>query len=155
MELRAFPARSRTKGKPGSQSGNWRVALRRGMGGRRGLYRELRNANYGVVSEQIDGGDFDGVATGNERCHRDEAFDSKLLTALMKMISGFYRAPDFLLILGDAIDDRDIGFVGSLVQLQVVKLKENAQFVSARKLLAEARADFVGIENELASACQP
>src|SRR2546425_195569 len=116
------------------------------------FYEEIRSADNGVIGKQIDGGDFDSVAAGNERCHRDETFDGELLAALMKMIGGLHSSPDFLLILGDAVDDGDVGLVGSLVQPQVVELKENAQLVGTEKFLAEAWADFVRIENELASA---
>ena len=118
---------------------------RSGFRSRRELYGEIRGADDGVIGEQIDGGDFDGVAAGNERRHRDEALDSELLAALMKMIGSFDGSPDFLLVLGDAISDGDVGFVQSLVPFQVVKLKKNAEFAGARKFLIEARADFVGV----------
>src|SRR6266852_7616383 len=80
----------------------WRVVLHRRTCGRRGLYCEICRTNDGVIGEQIDGGDFDSVAAGNERCHRDETFDGKLLAALVKMIGSFCRSPDFLLIFSDA-----------------------------------------------------
>jgi hypothetical protein len=119
---------------------------------RDGFYREIRSADDGVVGEQVDGGDFDGVAARSQRGYRDETFDGELLAALVKMAGSFHSAPDFLLVLGDAIDDGDVGLVGSLVQLQIVKLKKNAQLVSAQEFLAETRANFVRVEDELASA---
>ncbi len=119
---------------------------------RDGFYREVRGADDGVVGEQVDGSDFDAVAPRSERSHRDEAFNRKLLAALMKMIGSFHHAPDFLLVLGDAIGDGDAGLVRSLVQFQVVKLEKNAQLVSAQEFLAEAWANFVRVQDELACA---
>jgi len=127
---------------------SWRCWFRR----RREFHCEIGGADDGLTGCQVDGGDFYGIAAGSKRGCRDEAFDGELLAALVEMIGSFHEAPDFLLALGDAIDDRDIGLVGTLVQLQVVKLKKNAQLVGAQEFLAEARADSVSVENELACA---
>src|SRR5437660_1280204 len=70
----------------------------------------------------------------------------------MKMIGGFNQSPNFLLVLSNAIDDRDVCFVGNVVQPQIVELKEDSKFVGAQKFLAEPRADLVGVEDELACA---
>src|ERR1700674_747214 len=120
--------------------------------GRRRFYGEFPGADDRFISEQVDGCDFDVVATGNERRHGDEALEGDLLPASMKMTGGFDSASNFLLIFGDAIDDGDVGLVRSLVQIEVVKLQEDAQLVRARKFLTEARADFVGVEDELAGS---
>jgi len=63
----------------------------------------------------------------------------------MKMFRVFHRAPDFLLMLGDAIDDRDNWSCGKSRPASSVIAEEYAQFVSLKNSLAEARADFVGI----------
>ena len=70
----------------------------------------------------------------------------------MKTIGGFDGSPDFLLVLSDSIGNGDIGLVRSLVSFEVVKLEKDAQLFSARKFLAEPRADFVRVEDELPSA---
>ncbi len=70
----------------------------------------------------------------------------------MQMIRGFDGPPDFLLVFDDAIGHGDVGLVRSIVQFQIIELEKDAQLVGGREFLAEARADSVRVEDELAGA---
>ena len=119
---------------------------------RRGFNGEIGSANHSFVGEQIDGGDFHGVTPRSERSDRQVALDGELLAALANLFRRFDGAPEFLLVFLYAISNGNVRGVRGFVELQVVKLKEDSQLLVRREFLAEPRANFVGIENELARA---
>ena len=70
----------------------------------------------------------------------------------MQMIRRLDGSPDFLLTFGNAVGDRNFCFVRILVELEIIELKINAEFVRRGKFAAEARTHLVGAQHELAGA---
>ena len=105
-----------------------------------------------MIGEEVDGVDFEGVVAGGEGRKREVTLDGDLFTGLLELFGGFVLLPDLLVVLQDAIRDGDVRFVGLGVELEVVELKEDAHFVGRREFGIDARADFVGVEDEGALA---
>ena len=112
----------------------WRALRRRSrrIGFRRsGFHGEIRGADHRFVGNLIDARDLDRVAARRQGTYGNEPLDGELFSALVKMIWRLHRMPNFLPILGDAVSHGHFGFVGGFVELQIVKLKIDAEFIGA------------------------
>jgi hypothetical protein len=101
--------------------GRW-ARSRDWSGGWKGLDREVRGAGYGLVGEEVEGEDFEGVTAGGEGGEREVALEGDLFAGLVELFRGFVLVPDLLLIFDDAVGDGDICFVGLGVELEVIEL---------------------------------
>ena len=82
-----------------------------------------------MVSEQIDGGDLNGVVARGEGDDGNETVNRELLASLMKILWGLHFPPNLLQVLRNAVGHGDFGSVRGFAQVQVVELKINAKFV--------------------------
>ena len=70
---------------------------------------EVGGAGDGLVGEEVEDVDLEGVAAGLEGRQGQVPFDGDLFAGLLQLLGGFVLLPDLLVIFEDAIGDGDVG----------------------------------------------
>jgi len=128
------------------------IGSRNRFGRGRGLDREVGGAGYGLVGEEIEDVNFQGVVAWLKGGEGEVALEGDLFARLIELLGGFVMFPDLLVVFQDAIGDGDVCFVGLGIELEVVELEEDAHFVGGGEFGVDAGADFVVAEDEGALA---
>jgi hypothetical protein len=68
------------------------------LGGGQGYNREVGGAGDGLIGEEVDDVDLEGVVAGDEGRQGEVALDGDLFAGLLELFGGFVLFPDLLAV---------------------------------------------------------
>src|SRR5271154_5143050 len=116
--------------------------------------RKIRRRGDGFLGQIIGDGNFELVVAWRQRSESNDVFKGQFFAMLGQLILSDIEFEDRIggLLFGYAIFHRSIRFVGLVVDLEVVDLKENAHLVAGTEVGVNLGTHFYIAENELAQA---